>query len=97
MTKPQNKCYKAIVLERNAAKFGLKCKSGEELSSQEFDNYLYNAWFSHGYLLYHSGKMYKQCINAQTNAIRFKKYVFAPWKYIIASFVMLMWSKIQRI
>jgi glycosyltransferase involved in cell wall biosynthesis len=96
MTKPQNKCYKAIVLERNVEKFGLKCKSGEELSKDEFDSYLYHAWFSHGYVLYHTGKMYKQCLHAQLNAIRFKKFAVTPWKYIAASYFMLILSKVRR-
>ncbi|MBA6381819.1 glycosyltransferase [Colwellia sp. BRX10-6] len=93
MTKPQNKCYHAIVLERNVMKFGLKCKNGEEISRSEFSGYLYDAWFSHGYLLYHSGKLYSQCIKAQLQALRFKPYAITPWKYIIASLTMLVFAK----
>jgi len=93
MTKPQKECYKAIVLERNVKKFGLKCKSGEELTTDEFRLYLYDAWFSHGYVLYHTGKLYGQCMKAQYHCLKIKPFAFSSWKYLLASMAMFVISK----
>jgi len=92
LTKPQDKCYKAIVLQRNVERFGFKCKSGREVSPQEFNSYLYDAWFSHASLLYHSGKSYRLCMKAQLMALKYKPYAIQPWKYIAASVVMSILS-----
>jgi hypothetical protein len=93
---PHEVCYKAIVLEKNRKLMMRLNDKNNNINKSDYTDHLSEAWFSHGYMLFHTGKNYRGCLVSNVNSLRYRFFKLACWKYIIASICLLPIRKIFK-